>query len=79
MPTNSTTIPAPKDWVLSVSRLQFPKSTDERLTELMDKNNEGVLSADERREFEALVEMSEELSLVRAEALQLLDGDADAA
>lgn len=45
----------------------------------MDKNTEGTLSADERTELEALVDMSEELSLVRAEALQLLDGDADAA
>ena len=45
----------------------------------MDKNTEGVLSVDELRELKALVEMSEELSLVRAEALQLLKGDADAA
>jgi len=79
VPTDTTTISAPKDWVLSVSRLQFPRSTDQRLTELMDKNTEGALSVNERRELEALVEMSEELSLVRAEALQLLKGDADAA
>lgn len=45
----------------------------------MDKNTEGALTAEQRRELEALVEMSEELSLVRAEALQLLGGDADAA
>ena len=77
--TTSTTITAPKDWVLSVSRLQFPRSTDRRLSELMDKNTEGALSAEQCRELEALVEMSEELSLVRAEALQLLGGDADAA
>ena len=79
VPTSSTTIPAPKDWVLSVSRLQFPDSTDQRLRELMDKNTEGELSAEERRELQALVEMSEELSLVRAEALQLLEGDDAAA
>lgn len=79
VPTNPTTISAPKDWVLSVSRLQFPKSTDQRLGELMDKNTEGALSVAERRELEALVEISEELSLVRAEALQLLEGAVDAA
>lgn len=65
--------------MLSVSRLQFPRSTDQRLTELIDKNTEGALSVDQRRELEAFVEMSEELSLVRAEALQFLKGDADAA
>jgi hypothetical protein len=38
----------------------------------MDRNNEGQLNADELAELEALVEMSEELSLVRAEAIRLL-------
>jgi hypothetical protein len=38
----------------------------------MDRNNEGELSPPEREELEALVELSERLSLVRAEALQLL-------
>lgn len=39
---------------------------------LMDRNTEGSLSPEERQELEALVDMSEELSLVRAEALRLL-------
>ena len=38
----------------------------------MDRNNEGLLTEDEREELEALVELSERLSLVRAEALQIL-------
>ena len=38
----------------------------------MDRNNEGVLQKPEREELEALVELSEQLSLVRAEALQIL-------
>jgi hypothetical protein len=38
----------------------------------MDQNNQGQLSPAEREELEALVELSERLSLVRAEALQLL-------
>jgi len=38
----------------------------------MDRNNEGVLGESERGELEALVELSEQLSLVRGEALQIL-------
>ena len=38
----------------------------------MDRNNEGRLSSDERDELESLVELSESMSLVRAEALRLL-------
>ena len=37
----------------------------------MDRNNEGLLSNQEREELEALVELSERLSLVRAEALEI--------
>jgi hypothetical protein len=38
----------------------------------MDRNTEGELTTPEAEELEALVELSERLSLVRAEALQLL-------
>ena len=38
----------------------------------MDRNNEGQLSSAEQAELEALVEVSEQMSLVRAEALHLL-------
>lgn len=69
----STTIPVPQDWVESVTALKFPESTDRRLQELMDLNNEGRLTPTEKTELEALVEMSEELSLVRAQAFRLLD------
>jgi hypothetical protein len=65
-------ISAPSDWVESVSKLRLPTRADRRLSELMDRNNEGQLNADELAELEALVEMSEELSLVRAEAIRLL-------
>lgn len=65
-------IDAPVDWVESVGSLRFPSKTDRRLQDLMDRNNEGFLSSDEREELEALVELSERLSLVRAEALQIL-------
>jgi len=38
----------------------------------MDRNNEGLLQESEREELEALVELSEQLSLVRGKALQIL-------
>lgn len=69
----SVAIPVPEEWIESVSELKFPASTDVRLQWLMDRNTEGVLSAEELQELEALGEMSEELSLVRARALAFLD------
>lgn len=68
----STTISAPERWVETIGELRLPTKTDLRLQRLMDRNNEGELSVPEREELEALVELSERLSLVRAEALQLL-------
>ncbi len=38
----------------------------------MDRNNDGLLLEPEKEELEALVELSEQLSLVRGEALQIL-------
>jgi hypothetical protein len=38
----------------------------------MDRNTEGHLQGTERDELEALVELSEQLSIVRADALQIL-------
>ena len=67
-----TTIPAPAQWVETIGELRLPSKADVRLQQLMDRNNEGELSSPEREELEALVELSERLSLVRAEALQLL-------
>jgi len=50
----------------------FPPKTDELLQRLMDRNTEGQLSATEREELEALVELSERMALLRAQALRLL-------
>ena len=65
-------VSAPIDWVESVSRLRLPANADRRLQELMDRNNDGALSAPELAEMESLVELSESMSLVRAEAIHLL-------
>ena len=68
----STTIDAPLEWVETVSSLRLPPKADQRLQELMNRNNEGLLTEAERADLESLVELSERLSLVRAEALHLL-------
>jgi hypothetical protein len=68
----NSTIAAPVDLIEAVGNLRFPSKTDHRLQELMDRSNEGKLQATEREELEALVELSERLSLVRGEALQIL-------
>jgi hypothetical protein len=68
----SSTIDAPLDWVETVGNLRLPPKADQRLQELMDRNNEGLLTETERADLESLVELSERLTLVRAEALHLL-------
>jgi hypothetical protein len=65
-------IPARAEWVESIGELRLPSKTNLHLRQLMDRNNEGLLSPAEHDELEALVELSERLSLVRAEALKLL-------
>ena len=52
--------------------LRLPEQADRRLQQLMDRNNEQLLTEQERADLEALAELSEQLSLVRAEALHLL-------
>ena len=68
----SATIDAPLEWVETVGQLRLPAKADARLQVLMDRNTEGSISTEERAELESLVELSERLSLVRAEALLLL-------
>jgi hypothetical protein len=67
-----STIEAPLEWVETVGNLRLPPKADQRLQELMDRNNEGLLTDADRADLESLVELSERLSLVRAEALHLL-------
>jgi hypothetical protein len=67
-----TTIDAPLQWVETVASLKLPDQADRHLQYLMDRNNEGKLTEQERADLAALAELSERLSLVRAEALHLL-------
>ena len=55
-----------------ISEMHLSAESDQRLQELMARNNEGQLDIVERAELEALVEWSETLSLARAKALQCL-------
>ena len=57
----------------SLERLRLPHALDERLTLLLDRQDEtGSLTPEERREAEGLVEMAELLSVLRLRA-QLVD------
>ncbi len=67
-----TTVDAPLQWVESITMLRLPEQADQRLQDLMDRNNEGQLTDQEQADLAALAELSERLSLVRAEALHLL-------
>lgn len=55
-----------------LGRLRLPANADQRLQELMDRNNEGLLTDAECVDLESLVELSERISLIRAEAIHLL-------
>jgi hypothetical protein len=68
----SAVVSAPLHMVEAVAALRFPAVSDRRLQTLMDRNNNGSLSAEERDELESLAELSESISLVRADALALL-------
>lgn len=65
-------IQAPLDLMEAVASLRLPGKADEKLQELMARNNEGLLTLKEKEELEALVEWSENISLLRARALKLL-------
>ena len=68
----NSTIAAPVDWIEAVGNPRFPSEADRRLQELMGRNKEGLLQASEREELEVQVELSEQMLVVRGEALQIL-------
>ena len=70
--SSGATIEAPIELVTSIADLQFPQKIDTHLQILMDQNTEGRLSESERAELEALVELSETISLLRVQALRTL-------
>ncbi len=68
----SPTLPAPREMIQDVAALRLPPRADRRLQDLMDRNTEGDLTSEEVEELRTLVEWSESLALVRAQAIRLL-------
>lgn len=59
-------------FVDDLTDIRFSPAMNARVQHLMDLNNDGKLSAAEREELESLVDWSEQISLVRARALQFM-------
>jgi hypothetical protein len=68
----SGSIEVPTEWVKAVGDFRFPADTDRRLRWLMDRNNDGQLTDQERDELAGLAGLSEELSILRGGAALLL-------
>ena len=56
--------------------MQIDPSTEARISELAEKANEGLLSADERREYEEFVEGLDLIALLQVQARRSLSGRA---
>jgi hypothetical protein len=65
-------IRVPREFLETTAALRFPIGVDRRLQTLMDRNNEGTLGGDEAFELQGLVELSELIGWIRAQALCLL-------
>ena len=65
-------VEAPREMIEAIANWRLPPTADRRLRALMDRNTDGALTGEEREELEALVDWSESISLVRADALQVL-------
>jgi hypothetical protein len=65
-------LPELVNFVEAVANMRFPAKANERLRDLMDRNNDGQLSSSEREELAALAAVSEEMSLIRGQAFVLL-------
>ena len=55
------TIDVPLRWIEDVATLRLPEKADQHLQQLMERNNEGLLTDQERPGLAALAELSERL------------------
>ena len=69
----STTIDAPLEFMQNVAHLHLAAIADQQLQRLMDANTNGLLSEEEQEQLAELVEWSESISLLRAQALHSLE------
>jgi len=65
-------IEAPLELVEAIAALRIPPKTDAHLQDLMDRNAEGQLTESEREQLESLVELSDQLAVLRAAGVRLL-------
>ena len=65
-------ISVPREALESLESFRFPSQLDRRIQDLMDRNNEGMLTAVERDELAGLAELSEQMALQRAQIHRLL-------
>jgi hypothetical protein len=63
------------DAARAILRLKFSESQNERMLELADKHNRGLLSADELQEMESFRRVGNLLALLQAKARLSLKGD----
>jgi hypothetical protein len=68
----SVVVEAPIEMVEAVAAFRLPPRADRRIQILMDLNANGRLTHDQREELEDLVELSETIALLRAQALHVL-------
>ena len=62
----------PAEILEEVANLSFPRETEARMTWLMDRNTDGLLTHTERDELAALVKWGHRISLLRSRALLFL-------
>jgi len=67
-----TTIETPIKLVEELANLRFTARMNRRLQKLMDRNSDGMLTAAERDELATMVDLSETMSLFKAQALRIL-------
>ncbi|GEM_PF-6099611 len=55
-----------------LAEFKFPRATQRRLTRLLDLNNDGELSSEQRHELRALAELSEQIAILKGQAMLVL-------
>ena len=65
-------VPTPKDFLEYLADMRFSPEANARIQDLMDRNNEGLLSPQEREVLATLASLSQDMSIVRSRALMLL-------
>lgn len=65
-------IETPEQLMEAIADFHLPRSTDEHMQRLMDRNNDGELSIEETEELAALADLGTAISLLKAHAMRLL-------